>query len=274
MHSLASIARNHWGYGSVACRLLYIAVLEPILIYGSEVWGTSITKVHIRRKLLSAQTLALITITKAYKTAPTDALLAIANLIPIDIVIKEKVWTFHQLQLSTGTVTTNRFNNIISQIGVSPAATCISDHLSKHKLDYNPRHFAHHPSTTIDELFTLGGADAPIGLCIYTDGSKSDAGVGCSVVVANNNRYIHQARFRLASHCTVNQADSLAIYKALLWITENKKAFKITRVTILSDNRVALLQLKKLNTKLSIIQDSINLLLTLPHTVYSSSFPG
>ncbi|XP_067136356.1 uncharacterized protein [Centruroides vittatus] len=79
--------------------------------------------------------------------------------------------------------------------------------------------------------------------------------------------YIHQARFRLASHCTVNQAESLAINKALLWITENKKVHNITRVTILSDSRVALLQLKKLNTKLSIIQDSVSLLLTLRHSI-------
>ncbi|XP_023214175.1 uncharacterized protein LOC111617072 [Centruroides sculpturatus] len=267
MHSLASIARNHWGYSNSVCRLLYISVIEPILLYGAEVWGPSITKVHLKRKLSSAQRLALILCTKAYKTAPTDALLAIAKVIPIDLVIKEKVWAYQQLKLAKGTTTNLKFNTVMKNLEDSTTIDNILNHLNNFNLDLNNHQKFLHPKTSLEEIFSLEGPTDHTGYTIYTDGSKSEDGVGCAFVVTNNNINIHQARFKLANHCTVNQAESLAICRALHWINNNKDTHKFNRINILSDSRVALLQLKNLNTKLSIIQESVNLLLSIKEDV-------
>ncbi|XP_067118873.1 uncharacterized protein [Centruroides vittatus] len=267
IHSLSSIARNKWGYNSKTCRLLYTAVIEPIITYSAEIWGTSAVKVHIRRKLQSAQRLMAITITKSYKTAPTDAIIAIANLTPIDLIIKERVWKYQQFKLVKGINNNEEFNRIIKQLGVQTMATKIADHIKHNKLDYSIQQHNYHPTFAIDELFFMDGANTPGGHLIYTDGSKSEVGVGSAFVVMENNHYVYQARYRLANHCTINQAESYAIFRALSWIKDNRTQQNITKATILSDSRVALLQLRGLNVKLTIIKYSINILKTLREEV-------
>ncbi|XP_067118867.1 uncharacterized protein [Centruroides vittatus] len=263
MHALNSIARNRWGYGSRSSRLLYTAVIEPILSYGSEIWGTEVEKTYIKRKLLSAQRLSAITATKAYKTAPTEALLIIANLIPIDLVIKEKVWNYLQLKLVDESITIESFTRHTKQMGVYPTAKNIAEHLSINKLDHTPHHHAYHPAVSILDLFNTNTSADHNSLCLFTDGSKSDEGVGCAFVAMNANNTLHQARYRLADHCTANQAESYAIYKALSWIKDKRLSLNIKSVTVLSDSRVALQQIKKMNTKLNIINSTVKILLEL-----------
>src|SRR5699024_6908174 len=55
----------------------------------------------------------------------------------------------------------------------------------------------------------------PEEFSIYTDGSKTDVGVGCAFVVYEGNEEIHCEKYKLPSYCTVFQADHLAIKLAL-----------------------------------------------------------
>ncbi|XP_067131909.1 uncharacterized protein, partial [Centruroides vittatus] len=207
--------------------------------------------------------LSAITATKAYKTAPTEALLIIANLIPIDLVIKEKVWNYLQLKLVDESITIESFTRHTKQMGVYPTAKNIAEHLSINKLDHTPHHHAYHPAVSILDLFNTNTSADHNGLCLFTDGSKSDEGVGCAFVAMNANNTLHQARYRLADHCTANQAKSYAIYKALSWIKDKRLSLNIKSVTVLSDSRVALQQIKKMNTKLNIINSTVKILLEL-----------
>ncbi|XP_067144241.1 uncharacterized protein [Centruroides vittatus] len=220
-----------------------------------------------QKKRLSAQRLALISTTKAYKTAPTDALLAIANLIPIDLVIKEKVWIHQQLKLAKGTTTIHNFNNIMQNLKDSITINNILDHLHNYNLDIKIHNKIHHPGTSLEEFISLEGPMDHRGFTIFTDRSKSEDGVGCAFVVFNNNRCIHQAHYKLADHCSINQAESFAICKVLHWISNNSATYKLNTINIYSDSQVALLQLKNLNTKLSIIQGSVDLLKTITENI-------
>ncbi|XP_023223762.1 uncharacterized protein LOC111624983 [Centruroides sculpturatus] len=251
---------------------MYVAVIEPILTYGSEVWGASITKVHIKRKLLSAQRLALISITKAYKTAPTDALLATANLVPIDLIITEKFWSHQQRRLANQTIRQQHYINTMGNMVDSTVLNNISDHINRFELDHNQRQVFYHPTFSLDEHFNMDDPEVSTDFRVYTDGSKSEDGVGCAMVVMNKSTNIYQASYKLANHCTANQAESLAIYRALHWIHNNYTYYNIKTITIYSDSRVALLQLKNMNNKHNIVRNSITLLTNIRNTTINFSW--
>jgi len=50
---------------------------------------------------------------------------------------------------------------------------------------------------------------------VYTDGSKSPSGVGAGIAVFKNKHLMFQLRYKLAERCSNNQAEQLAIAKAL-----------------------------------------------------------
>ncbi|XP_067131975.1 uncharacterized protein [Centruroides vittatus] len=98
---------------------------------------------------------------------------------------------------------------------------------------------------------------------VFTDGSKSTEGVWCALVVNNTSgKSIYQASFKLGMQCSNNQAESLAILKALQYIRD-KPIFRNKTIRINSDSKTALAQIRKLRTKLTIVQETINLLMLL-----------
>jgi ribonuclease HI len=50
---------------------------------------------------------------------------------------------------------------------------------------------------------------------MYTDGSKSELGVGAGVAIFRRTELVTQLQYRLDSRCSNNQAEQLAIVKAL-----------------------------------------------------------
>ena len=50
---------------------------------------------------------------------------------------------------------------------------------------------------------------------IYTDGSNNSEGVGSGIAIFENNQLSLQLRYRLADECSNNQAEQMAIVKAL-----------------------------------------------------------
>ena len=50
---------------------------------------------------------------------------------------------------------------------------------------------------------------------VYTDGSKSLGGVGSGIAIFENNQLSHQLTYRLADECSNNQAEQLAVVKAV-----------------------------------------------------------
>jgi len=50
---------------------------------------------------------------------------------------------------------------------------------------------------------------------IYTDGSKSPSGVGSAIAIFVNKHLTLQLTYKLAEHCSNNQAEQFPIVKAL-----------------------------------------------------------
>jgi hypothetical protein len=92
LFTLKKCLRATWGADAHRLRFLIAAAVDPIVLYGCSVWASFLNTKCGVRKLRAFQRSISISITKSFKSAPTDALLVIANIIPIDLRI---------LQLST-----------------------------------------------------------------------------------------------------------------------------------------------------------------------------
>ena len=73
---------------------------------------------------------------------------------------------------------------------------------------------------------------------MYTDGSKSETGVGAGIAVFEDTNLIATQKFRLNGRCTNNQAEQLAILQALEYIRSRQDAGKTS--TIFTDSRITL----------------------------------
>lgn len=74
---LSRIAKTHWGLNHRCMSTIYTGLFVPIITYAAAGWADKINKWYAR-KLRQAQRHALIKITRAYRTTPSDALTAIA----------------------------------------------------------------------------------------------------------------------------------------------------------------------------------------------------
>ena len=88
---------------------------------------------------------------------------------------------------------------------------------------------------------------------IFTDGSKSEQGVGAGIVIFKSGNLTNSLKYRLNKRCTNNQAEQLAILTALKFTenieTENKTA------TIHTDSRTTLDSLKNNNIHIHRIEE-------------------
>ena len=64
---------------------LIATTVDPIVLYGCSVWPSFLNTKCGVRKLRAYQRSISISVSNSFKTAPTDALLVIANFIPIDL---------------------------------------------------------------------------------------------------------------------------------------------------------------------------------------------
>jgi len=80
---------------------------------------------------------------------------------------------------------------------------------------YAPKHYSqwNHPADAPQMKKKREGRENTVE--VYTDGSKSSGGVESGIAIFENNLLPHQLIYRLADECSNNQADKLAIVKAL-----------------------------------------------------------
>lgn len=194
LHELKYISSKFWGLGTKAIRTIYTAAVEPILTYGAAVWHYSVNKRYIKRKLLSAQRMAAISICKAYRTAPTNTLLILAKLTPIHLKIK-------QIALKDIFTGTNWNKNITNDhIDIPHELSQLFLDLKSFGIDQSS-FVPKHPALRNNNSFLTGLPNNREGLHVYTNGSKTKCGVGASVIIANKlDRTLFQGSYKLQQH--------------------------------------------------------------------------
>jgi len=70
-----------------------------------------------------------------------------------------------------------------------------------------------HPANTVE--ITDGQEDGNHNIHVYTDGSKTEHGVGSGIAMFKDSKLIDTKKYKLNGRCSNNQAEQLAILKAL-----------------------------------------------------------
>ncbi|XP_067118885.1 uncharacterized protein [Centruroides vittatus] len=235
------IAAKNWGLNYKNCGLLYKAAFEPAILYTASVWSEAIKNIHMRNKLASLQRKYTIQIVKAYNTAPSNALLVLANILPLHIQAKILSWHW---QLTTSNYNSNEnanetTTNIIKDIKRTIFANKTQQ---QNKIDrkLNKQETLKHPAEE-PNYYILWDPEESLNLhtnyTIYTDGSKNQNGTGSGFNIRNSkNRTIYQSYQHLAPYCTNSEAEMWAIYSALQYIINNTDKYKKT-IKILTDSK-------------------------------------
>ncbi|UYV70224.1 hypothetical protein LAZ67_7002238 [Cordylochernes scorpioides] len=184
---------SNWGLSPAVIKRIYLSGFERSIVYAAKVWWEDIhnndTFVKIIRSIQRPFALA---ICRGYNTLSTDAALFLSGLIPINLI----------LNLEINVTSLKRPDNIFN-IGL---ADNIIDIPSK-KFFCNPADF---------NLITFQkNLPNSSDLTIFTDGSKSENGVGAGWCAFYDNKIIHREAYILFPDNSVFQAENLAIYTAL-----------------------------------------------------------
>jgi hypothetical protein len=83
-----------------------------------------------------------------------------------------------------------------------------------------------HPATNVK--ITEGYEESSHPIQAYTDGSKNDLGVGAGIAIFLDNNLTASLKYTLNGRCTNNQAEQMAILKALEYIRYTESGEKIS----------------------------------------------
>ncbi|KAI5692701.1 hypothetical protein M8J77_010331 [Diaphorina citri] len=93
--ALSRIMPRTGGAGWTKRKLLYHVYASTIL-YATPVWGGSIRIAKYKNQLVKSQRKFLIHVARAYRTTSTEALQVVSGIIPMDIMINERMKTFQK----------------------------------------------------------------------------------------------------------------------------------------------------------------------------------
>jgi len=185
--ALSKSAKLNWGLHHAALKVIYTGAILPLLLYGVPIWHKAIDTASNKLKIIRVQRLINIKIAKAYRTVSNEALSALTGLIPITIKIQEASQYYH----------------IISGRGKE---------ITKVDTRMGTKYWLH-PAETITFLSEETKDTSTVQ--IYTDGSKSEKGVGAGIAIYMSGDLVKTLKYKLNNRRTNNQAEQLVILKAL-----------------------------------------------------------
>ena len=214
IHMLSKSAKLNWGLNHGALKTIYKGAIVPLLLYGAPVWITAMKYAYNRKLYLRVQRLINIKMAKAYRTVSHEALCTLTGMIPITIKAEE-VATYYN---------STRGSRKLAQL----------DYETESKDWPHPADFV--------RILEEGNEDTDFRVQIFTDGSKSEHGVGAGIATFVENHPTNQQKFKLDSKCSNNQAEQYAILKALEAIerdTENTIINERTAI-IYTDSKITI----------------------------------
>jgi ribonuclease HI len=215
IHALAKSAILTWGLKHEALNTIYKGAILPLMLYGVPVWiGTTAKKCN---KVLytRVQRLININIANAYRTTSGEAVCVLTGITPIEIKSAETARLYR--------TTRDRQNRQL-------------DH------EEEPKYWTH-PADLV--RISEQGEEKEHTIHIYTDGSRNEHGVGSGSAICIQNKLTRQLKYKLHDRCSHNQAEQMAILKALQAIETiqiNKNIPKT--IMIHTDSRITLHSLK------------------------------
>jgi len=219
--ALSKSAKIHWGLGHEALKTIYTGAILPLLHYGAPIWIKALEKASYKIKFIRVQRLINIRIAKSFRTVSNEALCIINGLTPIDIKLEEVAQLFQ---------ITRRIKEKYDH------DACTNNWPQSIEYDSHPEDWLH-PADTVK----ITEHHENNAIQIFTDGSKSPKGVGAGIAVFIQDKLAHQRRLTLHGNCSNNQAEQLAIAKAMDTIKQIHIPDNVPReITILTDSKITL----------------------------------
>lgn len=88
--NFTTVAQANWGLNYRTIKALYQGIFVPIVPYAVGVWYPMVSAQYHKNRLVSAQRLLLIAMTKDYRTVSTEAMQVIAGVLPLGLALKER----------------------------------------------------------------------------------------------------------------------------------------------------------------------------------------
>jgi hypothetical protein len=200
--SLLRFAKVKFGLNERAIEIIYKGAFLPTVGYACPVFYKLFDRQFTISPLQSMQRLIELRMIRGYKTISTDAVKAIANLIPIDLYLKQRAAVYYVKKGIENGIRNYYFGSTgIDLTNVQKAFDL-----------RNVLHFAFRKP--IDIIHSL----PEDRIRVYTDRSKSQRGVGSGFCVTSEEIPYKRAKFKLSIYCTVFQAEMFAIVKALEYL--------------------------------------------------------
>jgi len=150
-------------------KTIYNRAILPLLLYGAPVWIDAMKFEYNKRKYIRIQRLINILTAKTFRTTSSEALSILTGITPIIIKTEEAVSLYNARKIR-GSQT--------------------------QEIDYlvAPKNWPH-PADGAIIIEAEGTKDSTV--LAYTDGSKSELGVGSSTVIFKGNKIVTQIKSRL-----------------------------------------------------------------------------
>ncbi|CAH2097271.1 unnamed protein product [Euphydryas editha] len=212
---LACAARVSWGLNGEIVRTIYVAVIEPIVLYAASVWSPAAEKLSIRKQLNSLQRGFVQKMCKAYRTVSLTSALVLTGLLPLDLRVREAAILFKTKKgHSTDLLPPGR--ELERRVGPMQ----------------NP-----HPSLLMTtEYERLENLNPEVLEKHNIVGQKIEGKVGAALTCWDQGREVRYSTFRLERHNTVFQSEMYALFRAV----DMAKTLKSSSINILSDSRSSL----------------------------------
>ena len=248
LHTAKSYCSKTWGLRPFYMRWIYTQIIQPGIKHGSVVWIHRLdNNCSLRKKLTQVQRSALLLITGAFNTTPTDFLEILAGLLPLDLSIKQ-----HALLSSLRLRSTHNWmpGNTVGKL--QSHATYLNSwtnlnlppfnlhDTSKQLLNVSP------PFSTIilDRTSITSHIELlhmKLDTIAYTDGSLKNSLSGGGIVIYKGSTFSEHF-FRLGTGPTIFQAELLAIAN-LCDILIDQEAENTPTTHICTDSKSAILSL-------------------------------
>ncbi|KAH7643459.1 tras3 [Dermatophagoides farinae] len=190
-----NIARKSYGLSPSVLQSIYHSFIEPIVAYGAVVTHKAVRYQHMINSLRQLQKpMAQIT-TKAYRTAPAVAILAIADFPPLHMFINQRA---------------DIVKARVTKEYVHEDSTIAVDIDDLKDMNIEPQ---------VNIIVRQPTAMPPTR--IHTKSIITNLGIGTAFIIFRQNNPILIRSYRLPKYCSLQQADLFIIMKAIEWTNTN-----------------------------------------------------
>lgn len=245
---------KNWGLSPKMTLWLYTRVIRPMIAYGSIVWWPKTQQAGAIRQLESIQRQACLCVTGAMRTTPTAALEVLLNLPPLHIHIQGEARSVNhrllQNQVSISQTHGTKYQRLIDELKADPLTGMPGDAMVQ-RYSFEKKYTVIIPERESWKI----GLPVKAGSIWYTDGSKTEKGVGAGIYEPKTGTSLSMS---LGRHTTVFQAEVAAVRYCIQEI--NRRRDPTRTIAIYSDSQAMLRALGSARANSKLVWDCMGAL--------------